>query len=106
MIAGQSELGFRRDNMEVLSLFDDDGVLRFEYLDDIIEKSLVQNLMINMLETPILLSENAIHNKDFRMKMTEYMFEKYQIPALFMVKDPVLTAFSCGRSSGLILDCG
>lgn len=40
------------------------------------------------------------------MKLTEYMFEKYKIPALFLVKDPVLTAFSCGKSSALILDSG
>ena len=78
--------------------------MKFEYLDEIIEKSLVQNLNVNLLETPILFSENAIHNKDMRMKLTEYMFEKYNIPALFLVKDPVLTAFSCGRSSALILD--
>ena len=40
------------------------------------------------------------------MKLTEYMFEKYKIPALFVVKDPVLTSFSFGRSSALIFDCG
>ena len=40
------------------------------------------------------------------MKLTEHMFEKYKIPALFLVKDPVLNAFSCGRSSALVLDCG
>ena len=59
-----------------------------------------------MTETPILFTESAIHNKEFRMKLTEYMFEKYKIPALFLVKDPVLTSFSFGRSSALVLDCG
>ena len=58
------------------------------------------------METPILFTEQAIHNKDQRMKLTEHMFEKYKIPALFLVKDPVLNAFSCGRSSALVLDCG
>ena len=64
------------------------------------------NLNVNVLDTPILFTENAIHNKEYRMKLTEHMFEKYKIPALFMVKDPVLSAFSCGRSSALILDVG
>jgi actin-like protein 6A len=62
--------------------------------------------MIKIEETPILFSENAIHNKEMRMKLTEYMFEKYKIPALFIVKDPVLASFSCGRSSALVLDSG
>ena len=34
------------------------------------------------------------------------MFEKYKIPALFLVKDPVLCSFSYGKSSALILDVG
>ena len=31
----------------------------------------------HLTDTPILFTENAIHNKEFRMKLTEYMFEKY-----------------------------
>ena len=106
IIVGQSELGFRRDGMEINSIFEQDGNLRFDYLESIIEKSLVGILNVNILETPILFSENAIHNKERRMKLTEQMFEKYKIPALFLVKDPVLTSFSCGRQSALILDSG
>ena len=106
IIVGQTEIGLRRDNMEIQSIFDQDGVLKFDYLDAICQKSLVDNLMVNILETAVLFSENAIHNKEMRMKLTEQMFEKYKIPALFIVKDPVLSAFSCGRSTALILDSG
>ena len=81
-------------------------MLKFDLLDAFIEKSLVQSLRVNLMETPILFTENAIHNKEQRMKLTEYMFEKYKIPALFLVKDPVLCSFSCGRSSALVLDVG
>tara|TARA_B110000285_G_C14864909_1_gene486379 strand:+ start:348 stop:719 length:372 start_codon:yes stop_codon:yes gene_type:complete len=80
--------------------------LEFELLDEIINESLINNLKVNIQETPLLFTEPAIHNKDLRMKLTEYMFEKYKIPALFLVKDPVLTAFSCGKSSALVLDSG
>jgi len=93
--------------MDVQSVYnEEDGTLNFDILDRIIQLSLVKNLNIVMEETPILFTENAIHNKDFRMKLTEYMFDKYKIPAIFLVKDPVLTSFSLGRSSALILDCG
>lgn len=34
------------------------------------------------------------------------MFEKYQVPAFFIAKTAVLTAFSQGRSQGLIVDSG
>ncbi len=34
------------------------------------------------------------------------MFEKYKIPAFFLVKSAVLTSFANGRSTGLVLDSG
>ncbi len=106
MIVGQTELGMRRDGMEIDNLVDDEGVIRFEFLDEFIETSLEKNLKVGFADTPVLFTESTIHNKDMRMKLTEYMFEKYKLPALFLAKDPVLTSFSCGRSSALILDCG
>ena len=69
-------------------------------------KSLIDNLMINPRETPLLFTETAIHNKDNRLKLAEFMFEKYQVPAMFICKSPVLASFSCGRSTALIIDSG
>ena len=34
------------------------------------------------------------------------MFEKYNVPAFFLVKNAVLSAFANGRSTGLVLDSG
>jgi actin-related protein len=62
--------------------------------------------MINPKETPLIFTESPIHNKENRMKLTEFMFEKYQVPAMFMCKTPVLSSFSCGRSTAVILDSG
>ena len=59
-----------------------------------------------MEDTPILFTENAIHNKEFRMKLCEHMFDKHNVPAIFVVKDPVLSTFAVGKSSALVLDCG
>jgi len=63
-VVGSCELAHRRDGMDVQNLVDADGSLKFDILDAILEKSLIENLKVNMLETPILFTENAIHNKD------------------------------------------
>lgn len=34
------------------------------------------------------------------------MFEKYQIGGLFLSKDAVLSCYACGKTSGLVVDCG
>jgi actin-related protein len=75
-------------------------------LEDILNKSLIDNLMINPKETPLLFAESAVHNKEARIKLTEFMFEKYQVPAIFICKSPVLASFSCGRSTAIIVDSG
>jgi len=52
-------------------------LVNFDFLEDILNKSLIDNLMINPRETPLLFTETAIHNKEARIKLTEFMFEKY-----------------------------
>ena len=34
------------------------------------------------------------------------MFEKYNVPAFFLVKNAVLSAFANGRSTALVVDSG
>lgn len=34
------------------------------------------------------------------------MFEKYNVPAIFISKDAVLSCYACGRTSGLVVDIG
>lgn len=46
------------------------------------------------------------NSKAKREKITELMFEKYNVPAFFLCKNAVLSAFANGRSTGLVLDSG
>lgn len=55
---------------------------------------------------PVLFSEASWNQKPRREKLTELMFEKYKVPAFFLVKSAVLTSFANGRSTGLVLDSG
>jgi actin-like protein 6A len=121
-IVGSAELNFKRDHMEIHSLFSEAGtskcdlhiyssgdnlsLVNFDFLEDILNKSVIDNLMINPKDTPLLFTETALHNKEARIKLTEFMFEKYQCPAIFIGKAPVLSSFSCGRSTAIIVDSG
>ncbi|XP_015980327.1 actin-like protein 6B isoform X1 [Rousettus aegyptiacus] len=55
---------------------------------------------------PVLMSEAPWNTRAKREKLTELMFEQYNIPAFFLCKTAVLTAFANGRSTGLVLDSG
>nr|XP_055045495.1 actin-like protein 6B isoform X1 [Misgurnus anguillicaudatus] len=55
---------------------------------------------------PVLMSEAPWNSRAKREKLTELIFEHYNIPAFFLCKTAVLTAFANGRATGLILDSG
>lgn len=55
---------------------------------------------------PVLFSECPWNIRSKREKLTELMFEKYNVPAYFLVKNAVLAAFANGRATGLVVDSG
>ena len=44
--------------------------------------------------------------KGQRETMTEIMFEKFNVPAMYIMPSSVLAAFSLGRHNALVIDCG
>merc|ERR1712107_332353 len=55
---------------------------------------------------PVLFSEAPWNKKDRREQLCEIMFEKYNVPAFFLVKNAVLSSFANGRSTALVIDSG
>ena len=55
---------------------------------------------------PLMVSEASYNTTELRAKYAELLFEKFETPALFLCKDAVLSAFSAGRSTALVLDLG
>ena len=78
--------------------------MNFDVLDELLSTSLVRNLHLPVKETPMLFTEGSLHNKEMRLKLTEFMFERLQAPSIFLCKDSVLSSFACGRSTAIVLD--
>ncbi|CRH03915.1 actin-related protein, putative [Plasmodium relictum] len=78
----------------------------FECTDEIINPIKLGGLNLKFDEHPILLSESNIHNNKIREQITELLFEKYNVPALYFAKKAKLTSFSLGRSNSLVIDIG
>ncbi|KAL8596857.1 hypothetical protein ACOMHN_060665 [Nucella lapillus] len=55
---------------------------------------------------PVLLSEPPFNPKPVQEKTAQIMFETFQVPALVLVVDAVLSLYSSGRTSGVLLDAG
>lgn len=57
-------------------------------------------------EHPILLAEPALQEREAREKTVELLFEKLQVPALFLARGAVLSSFANGRQTSLNVDMG
>ena len=65
----------------------------------------------NMLRTspeehPVLMTEAPLNPKQNRERMTQIMFETFNVPCLYVSVQGVLALYSSGRTSGLVLDSG
>ena len=106
LVTGSAGLGFYQDHLAIRPLFQEDGMINFDHLEALLCTSLVDNLKLSIKDTPLLFSEDTVHNKDVRMKLTEFLFEKLKVPAFFICKDSVLSSFACGRATAVVLDSG
>ncbi|CAD6198134.1 unnamed protein product [Caenorhabditis auriculariae] len=88
--------GFMKDGM-----IDD-----WDIFENLVEYNYNNILYSNPQEHPVLFTESAWNERSKRERLTELMFEKFQVPAFFLSKNAVLTTFSNGRTGGLIVDSG
>nr|VZI40062.1 unnamed protein product [Spirometra erinaceieuropaei] len=63
-------------------------------------------LMVNSEEHPVLLTEAPLNPKHNREKMAELLFETFCVPALYISMQAVLSLYSTGRITGVVLDSG
>jgi len=63
-------------------------------------------LRIDPEKNNILLTEAPMNPKANREKMTQIMFETFNVPGMYVGIQAVLSLYSAGRTTGLVLDAG
>lgn len=57
-------------------------------------------------EHPVLITEAPMNPKANREKMTQMFFENFNVPAFYVSIQAVLSLYSSGRTTGVVLDSG
>lgn len=73
-----------------------------------IEKNLHQTfyheLRVAPEEHPVLITEAPLNPKTNREKLTQILFETFNVPAMYLAMRPVLAVCGSGRSTGIVFD--
>ncbi|CAG5123309.1 unnamed protein product [Candidula unifasciata] len=81
-------------------------IVNWEDMEKIWHHTFYNELRIVPEEHPILLSEAALNPKGNREKMTQVMFETFNIPAMYVSIEAVLALYASGRGSGVMVESG
>jgi len=103
---GTSSLSVVKPDLEVVNPMEGGLVRDWEAIEQLWEHAFHKRLLMDPKEHPMLVAEASFNTRPLRERQTELLFEKYQIPALFVSKNAVLAAFASGKASALILDSG
>ncbi|CAG2183847.1 unnamed protein product, partial [Oppiella nova] len=93
-----------RKGMEMTTFLKDGMIEDWDLFEKIMDYVYKKHLKSDSLLHPVLFSEAPWNIRAKREKLTEIMFEKYGIPAFFLVKNAVLAAFANGKATGIVLD--
>ena len=54
----------------------------------------------------VLLTDNPHNPKANREKMIQIMFETFEVPNCYIAKRPVMSLYTAGRTTGLVVESG
>ena len=100
------EAQLKRGVLRIENPIDHGIVKNWDDMEKVWHHTLYSELRVSPEEHPILMTEAPLNPKQNRERMTQIMFEVFNVPCLYVSVQGVLALYSSGRTSGVVLDSG
>jgi len=85
----------------------DHGIVNnWDDMEKIWQHTFTSELRVSPEDHPVMLTEAPANPKANREKMTQIMFETFNVPKLYIQIQAVLSLYASGRTTGLVVDSG
>jgi len=81
-------------------------ITNWDDFQTILTHTFKNELRVNEMEHPVLFSRPLFNPRSEREKLVEIMFERFYLPATYLVPSPLLAGYASGKTRFFMLDIG